>query len=272
MRARNLKPQLFGNDLLATSDPLFTVVFAGLWCFCDREGRCEDRPSKIHLAVNPGRAYERTIEALDWLASNNFIVRYEVDRCGYLAIPKFSKHQNPHYREPPSTCPPPLMMGDEARGFDPNEPPSSPGQLTDQASLIGGEAPGQPRAPPGLNGGEARLIPDSGFRIPDSSPPTPPRSRGAVAPRRSSRKRELERTSEQAWMSALEAIEHVGTADWGQIDNKLGPNIAAAIAAAGGHKSIKDRTQFNTRAKEKAFRMKIEQLIQTTASEGVSQS
>ena len=45
MRARNLKPSIFKNELLAVADPLYTLVFEGLWCLADREGRLEDRPA-----------------------------------------------------------------------------------------------------------------------------------------------------------------------------------------------------------------------------------
>lgn len=107
MRARNLKPGTFKNELLAVADPLYTVIFAGLWCLADREGRLEDRPSKIHLEVNPGRAYERTIESIDWLAANNFIQRYEARGCKFIQVINFHKHQNPHQREVPSEIPPP---------------------------------------------------------------------------------------------------------------------------------------------------------------------
>ena len=75
MRARNLKPALFKNDLLGTTDPLCTVVYAGLWCLADRKGRLEDRPARIHAEVNPYRALPSTVQALDWLCTEGFIIR-----------------------------------------------------------------------------------------------------------------------------------------------------------------------------------------------------
>ena len=105
MRARNLKPSLFKNELLATSDPLYTWVFQGLWCIADREGRLEDRPRRIHLEVNAGRAYEGTEQALLWLADNGFITRYSIGEGKYIQVLNFKKHQNPHVREPASTIP-----------------------------------------------------------------------------------------------------------------------------------------------------------------------
>lgn len=105
MRARSLKPALFKNELLAVSDPLYTLVFEGLWCLADREGRLEDRPAKIHFDVNPGRAFDGTCGALDWLAENGFIVRYSVGSMRLIEIPSFLKHQKPHLNEKPSVLP-----------------------------------------------------------------------------------------------------------------------------------------------------------------------
>lgn len=107
MRARNVKPGVFKNELLATSDPLHLWIFEGLWCMADREGRLEDRPRRIHLEINPGRAYEGTEAALAWLAENGFIVRYSHGSGQYIQVVNFAKHQNPHVREPASTIPPP---------------------------------------------------------------------------------------------------------------------------------------------------------------------
>lgn len=107
MRARSLKPSIFRNEHLAVADPLYTVIFAGLWCSADREGRLEDRPAKIHLEINPGRSQDGTRKALDWLAVNGFIVRYQVDGARFIQVVNFAKHQNPHVREPASTIPAP---------------------------------------------------------------------------------------------------------------------------------------------------------------------
>ena len=107
MRARSLKPSLFKNELLAVADPLHTVVFSGLWCLADREGRLEDRPARIHFDVNPGRPFDGTCRALDWLAQHGFIVRYEADGKRLIQVVNFAKHQNPHCKEAPSTLPAP---------------------------------------------------------------------------------------------------------------------------------------------------------------------
>jgi len=106
-----LKPSFFKNELLATSDPLHAWVFEGLWCIADREGRLEDRPRRIHLEINAGRAFEGTESSLVWLADNGFILRYERGGTRYIQIVNFTKHQNPHVREPSSTIPAPDEHG-----------------------------------------------------------------------------------------------------------------------------------------------------------------
>ena len=46
-RSRNIKPSLFKNEVLGVADPLYTILFEGLWVLADREGRLEDRPLRI---------------------------------------------------------------------------------------------------------------------------------------------------------------------------------------------------------------------------------
>src|SRR5690349_15202371 len=105
MRARSLKPSIFKNELLAVADPLFTVIFEGLWCAADREGRLEDRPGKLHIEINPGRAFDGTEKALSWLHDNGFIRRYSVKGTKFIQVVAFTKHQKPHVNEKPSVIP-----------------------------------------------------------------------------------------------------------------------------------------------------------------------
>lgn len=101
-----MKPSLFKNELLATSDALYTWIFEGLWCLADKEGRLEDRPRKIHLEINAGRAFEGTEAALNWLAENGFIDRYKAaDGMACIQVIAFHRHQKPHPREATSVIP-----------------------------------------------------------------------------------------------------------------------------------------------------------------------
>jgi hypothetical protein len=105
-RARLLKPSFFTNDDLAKLPPLTRLLFAGLWCIADREGRLEDRPERIRAEVLP---YDKVNlpRMLNELADYGFIQRYEADGCKYIQIRTFKKHQSPHVREPASTIPAP---------------------------------------------------------------------------------------------------------------------------------------------------------------------
>ncbi len=146
MRSRNLKPGLFKNEVLGRADPLFMILFEGLWCEADREGRLEDRPLRLCAEIFPHRrsVTEKRMDAmLQWLHEREFVQRYQVAGKRYIQVIKFLKHQNPHTKERPSTIP--TLNGvlhHASTGEEPDENESSTSA--------------------------ARLIPDSGFRTPDS--------------------------------------------------------------------------------------------------------
>ena len=105
-RARNIKPGFFANEDLAEIDPIGRLLFIGLWTLADRDGRLEDRPKRIKGELFP---YDNCdINALlDDLQKYGFILRYEVDGGKYIQIVNFSKHQNPHPKEPSKDFPMP---------------------------------------------------------------------------------------------------------------------------------------------------------------------
>ena len=123
MRARMLKPGFFRNEDLAKLDPHVRLLFAGLWCIADREGRLEDRPLRIRADVFP---YEDVdVEAgLSSLREAAFLERYEVDGVKYIQILAFKKHQNAHCREPASEIPAPC---EHCAGTVPNGCPDDAG-------------------------------------------------------------------------------------------------------------------------------------------------
>lgn len=106
-RARNIKPGLFKNEILGVADPLYTLLFEGLWVLADREGRMEDRPLRIKAEIFPYRDGINMDDMLSWLASNGFIRRYVVANKPYIAVCEFVKHQNPHKNESASEIPAP---------------------------------------------------------------------------------------------------------------------------------------------------------------------
>jgi hypothetical protein len=128
-RARNIKPGFFKNDDLAQCEYGARLMFVGLWCLADREGRLEDRPIRIKGELFPYDNCEVAVW-LQQLTELGFITRYEVAGSKFIQVNKFKKHQNPHCKESASTIPAPCS--------------------------------------PGANTISAGLIPDSGFLIPDS--------------------------------------------------------------------------------------------------------
>ena len=169
-RARMLKPGFFLNDELAALKPHTRLLFAGLWLIADREGRLEDNAAKIRAQVFP---YESVSVGpmLTALVTAGFIVKYEAGGRRYIAIANFSKHQNPHTREPGSTIP------------APDEPEAEPGAEPGAGPVLGKvEAmPGRAESVTGVGVGNRNTETES-ERV---TPPLPPsQARGERAPGR----------------------------------------------------------------------------------------
>lgn len=100
MRARNIKPGFFKCCELAEIDFASRLLFIGLWCYADREGRFEWKPKKIKAEIFP---YDNVNvdKLLCNLMSLHFITRN--DSVGY--VENFKKHQSPHPHEAKSTLP-----------------------------------------------------------------------------------------------------------------------------------------------------------------------
>lgn len=127
MRSRNIKPGFFKNEYLAELSPLSRILFIGLWCMADREGRLEYRPKRIRAEILPYDScdVEKLLEELE-STSDTFIRRYEVDGCQYIDIPNFNKHQSPHKNEKPSEYPAfpesPEITRQKPDNYDTNRP------------------------------------------------------------------------------------------------------------------------------------------------------
>ena len=127
MRSRNVKPGFFTNELLAEVSPLGRLLFIGLWCLADREGRLEDRPKRIKVEVLPFDDAD-VEELLEQLSQRGFIQRYEVDGTRLIQVTAFARHQSPHVREAPSVLPVPEHGSPAATPAPerPTEPPRQP--------------------------------------------------------------------------------------------------------------------------------------------------
>lgn len=168
-RARNIKPGFFVNEKLVELPYEARLMFIGLWTLADREGRLEDRPTRIKMTLFPADAVDAD-DLLQQLHDAGFILRYEVDGRKYIEVTAFTKHQNPHYKEAASVIPAP--PSDESPGFCPDDrnntqdmPEVSPGNDADEEG--------------GSRADSLNLIPDSLNRIPDTGePPAQPEEGG----------------------------------------------------------------------------------------------
>ena len=114
-RTRSIKPGFFDNEILGDLPPLTRLLFIGLWCIADREGRLEDKPrriKKILLGYDDVDA-DGVDKMLQSLHDTGFIFRYTVEDKSYIQVVNFTKHQNPHIREKASEIPPPPEFEEE---------------------------------------------------------------------------------------------------------------------------------------------------------------
>ncbi len=91
-RIRTVKPELFKHEDLAELPPLDRLLFIGLFCLADREGRLEDRPKRIKAELLP---YDNANipEMLKRLEGGGFVTLYSDERGRYIQIDTFTKHQ-----------------------------------------------------------------------------------------------------------------------------------------------------------------------------------
>lgn len=118
-RSRNIKPGFFTNEDLVELPFEARLLFIGLWTLADREGRLEDRPKRIKMAIFPADNVD-VDASLSALQDSGFIRRYEASGIRCIQVLNFTKHQNPHVREAPSSLP---MEGESSASTGP-----SPGQ------------------------------------------------------------------------------------------------------------------------------------------------
>ena len=164
-RARNIKPGFFANEDLAECDPLARLLFAGLWCLADREGRLEDRPKRIRAELLPYDSCDAD-DLLNQLQARGFILRYSHGEGRFIQVLKFDAHQNPHMKEAKSSIPAPGQpVASTTSASAPTE--STP----DKHSASPVQAPDQHQKSPAESGFSDSLIPDSPilYSVPDGT-------------------------------------------------------------------------------------------------------
>lgn len=152
-RARNLKPSFFTNDILAEVPALGRLLFQGLWCVADREGRLADRPRKLKAEILPYDDCD--VEAmLCMLSERGFIQRYQADGERFIQVVNFAKHQNPHIKESASSIPAPDKHSastvqapeiPERAGLNPESPLLNPDSLLEDVPPVPAAPARQPK-------------------------------------------------------------------------------------------------------------------------------
>jgi hypothetical protein len=103
-RARNIKPGFFKNEMLTELAAFDRLLFIGLWCLADREGRIEDRPRRIKMELFPCDDYQ-VEQGLAALEQAGFIERFTVAGWAVIQVLNFAKHQSPHGTEKDGALP-----------------------------------------------------------------------------------------------------------------------------------------------------------------------
>ena len=106
MRSRNIKPGFFDDEKLLKCSFGARLLFAGLWCFSDREGRFEWKPSQIRISIFPDQPEVDVITLLGELLNHGLTCKYIVDEQTYGYLIHFKEHQRPHPHEAKSKIPP----------------------------------------------------------------------------------------------------------------------------------------------------------------------
>ena len=111
VRQRTLSPRFFTDEDLVELPPSTRLLFAGLWCLADRDGRLEDRPRRIRVELQLGDV--DVDEAINQLSACGKVRRYEVAGVRYLVVRGFPKHQHPHPNEVKSVIPAPAVESND---------------------------------------------------------------------------------------------------------------------------------------------------------------
>jgi hypothetical protein len=102
-RIRTIKPEFFTSEDVVGLQPLARLLFIGLWCEADKEGRLAWKPKTFKMRYLP--ADECDVEALCQALVDRGVVRLYGE--GLAHIPTFTTHQHINPRETASALPDP---------------------------------------------------------------------------------------------------------------------------------------------------------------------
>lgn len=103
-RIRTVKPEFFTSEDIISLSPLARLLYIGMWCEADREGRFAWKPNTLKLRYLPADNIE-IYSLCDEIVAAGLVVTYG---DGLAFIPSFSKHQSINPREAASTFPSPV--------------------------------------------------------------------------------------------------------------------------------------------------------------------
>ena len=114
-RIRTIKPEFFTSDDICALSPLARLLYVGLWCEADREGRLVWSPGVLKRRYLPDDACDFAALAEELFARRLVVLYGE----GYAHIPSFGRHQHIGPREAQSKLPAPSgesRQGRESEG------------------------------------------------------------------------------------------------------------------------------------------------------------
>ena len=103
-RIRTVKPEFFTSEDIISLSPFARLLYIGMWCEADREGRFAWKPNTLKLRYLPADNIE-IYSLCDEIVAAGLVVTYG---DGLAFIPSFSKHQSINPREAASTLPAPV--------------------------------------------------------------------------------------------------------------------------------------------------------------------
>ncbi len=98
-RIRSIKPEAFTSETLSAVSRAARWTFAGLWTYCDDEGRGRGDPRLIKAALYPlddDVSVDDVVSDLDELEAVGVLCRYEHGGRAYLHVTNFFEHQHPN--------------------------------------------------------------------------------------------------------------------------------------------------------------------------------
>ena len=95
MKIRSVRPEFFADPTMAELSHAARLLYVGLWCIADDDGRGEWLPKQIDGQVFPLESVD--IHALlEQLVSSARVVRYTDGNRQYFYIPTFTEYQRPN--------------------------------------------------------------------------------------------------------------------------------------------------------------------------------